>query len=91
MGDTMTSANTNRFSLYINIFFAGLLVFFTASNSNLHAQSSGAVEGYVEDATGAVIPNAEVSIFDENLGVERTVVSNETGLFRGGELPAGTY
>ena len=56
-----------------------------------NAQFSGAVEGYVNDATGAVIPGAEVSVTDENLGVERKITSNETGLFRIAELPAGSY
>ncbi len=55
------------------------------------AQFSGAVEGYVKDATGAVIPGAEVIVTDENLGLERTITSNETGLLRIGELPAGSY
>ncbi len=55
------------------------------------AQFSGAVEGYVKDGTGAVIPGAEVVVTDENLGLEREATSNETGFFRIGELPAGSY
>ena len=56
-----------------------------------NAQFSGAVEGYVNDATGAVIPGAEVSVIDENLGVERKITSNESGFFRIAELSAGSY
>ena len=83
----MTFVDATKSSLNISICLTALLIFFS---SNLHAQFSGAVEGYVEDSTGAVIPGAEVSVIDENLGVERTITSNETGLFRIGELPAGT-
>ena len=53
--------------------------------------TSGAVEGYVKDSSGAVIPGAEVTVTDENLGLERKITSNETGLFRIGELSAGAY
>ena len=54
-------------------------------------QFSGAIEGYVKDATGAVIPGAEILVTDENLGLEREASANETGFFRIGELPAGSY
>ena len=55
------------------------------------AQFSGAVEGFVKDGTGAVIPAADVTVTDENLGLEREISSNETGFFRISELPAGSY
>ncbi len=65
------------------------LAIFSAAVAN--AQFSGAVEGFVKDATGAVIPGAEVVVTDENLGLERAITSNETGFFRISELPAGSY
>ena len=55
------------------------------------SQFSGAIEGYVKDAIGAVIPGAEILVTDENLGLEREASANETGFFRIGELPAGSY
>ena len=55
------------------------------------SQFSGAIEGYVKDATGTVIPGAEILVTDENLGLEREASANETGFFRIGELPAGSY
>ena len=71
--------------LYPYSFWAGL------AGGAARAQFSGAVEGFVRDSTGGVIPGADVTITDENLGLEREIPSNETGFFRVGELPAGSY
>ncbi len=71
--------------------FVSLLVLAGLAGGAARAQFSGAVEGFVRDSTGGVIPGADVTITDENLGLEREIPSNETGFFRVGELPAGSY
>ena len=70
----------------LKLILIGILACVVAS-----AQFSGAVEGFVKDGTGAVIPGAEVIVTDENLGLEREATSNETGFFRVSEIPAGSY
>lgn len=69
----------------------GLIVLWLLACGIAGAQFSGAVEGFVKDGTGAVIPGVSVLLTDENLGLEREANSNETGFFRIGELPAGSY
>jgi carboxypeptidase family protein/TonB-dependent receptor-like protein len=53
--------------------------------------ANGAIEGTVTDASGGVLPGVAVTITNVDTGTERTVVSNEKGMFRAPLLPLGTY
>src|ERR1035438_8010826 len=54
--------------------------------------ASGAISGTVQDATGAVIPNAKVSIESQATAeVVRQVRSDSSGLFTATLLSVGTY
>ena len=58
--------------------------------SGLHAQSSS-LSGVVTDETGGVFPGAEISILNEANGLQRTVISNDEGLYVFPQLPPGSY
>lgn len=64
-----------------------LLFFSTAAR----AQSTGAVLGSVEDRTGAVVPEADVRVTNELMGLEWSGRSEETGRFSFPRLPVGNY
>src|SRR5215471_6983089 len=58
------------------------------------AQSQGAngsVEGIVSDSSGGVLPGVTVTITNTGTGIERSIVTNEKGLYRAPLLPLGTY
>ncbi|HLH04878.1 MAG TPA: carboxypeptidase regulatory-like domain-containing protein [Bryobacteraceae bacterium] len=55
------------------------------------AQQTGSITGVVRDNTGAVVPNAAVSVTDVNQGTERKTVTNSDGEYLIAALPAGTY
>ena len=56
------------------------------------AQSpAGSIEGIVVDESGAVIPGVTVRVVQPATGIDRSVVTDEHGLFRVPVLPAGTY
>jgi hypothetical protein len=58
----------------------------------IKAQTSDAVlVGIVTDAQGAAIPGATVAAINVGTGVSREVVTNDTGAYRIGPLPPGTY
>lgn len=60
--------------------------------SLVHSQTTtSTIEGTVTDPNGAVIPGATVTATGSNLAVERSVVTNDAGLYRFVALPAGTY
>ena len=57
----------------------------------LHAQYNSGVDGTVKDASGAVVPNAAVTLTNENTGVQGETNSNEGGHFRLASMAPGTY
>ena len=70
------------FSLLALVFLAG----------HLRAQGErGAITGVIRDASGAVVPNAEVTILNKATGVEDKAVSTDVGLYRAPYLAPGTY
>jgi carboxypeptidase family protein len=71
-----------------------ILVIIACSAGAAWAQggATGAIQGTVQDATGAVIPNAKVSIESQATAeVVRQVTSDSSGLFTATLLPVGTY
>ncbi|NOT61995.1 MAG: carboxypeptidase regulatory-like domain-containing protein [Acidobacteria bacterium] len=58
----------------------------------LHAETSrGTVSELVSDATGAVIPNAAITLTNAQTGVTRTTMSNGKGLYRLDAVDLGTH
>jgi hypothetical protein len=55
------------------------------------AQPTGTITGTVADESGAVIPNATITIFDKATGLSRSVKTNAEGYFSAVALPAGDY
>ena len=49
--------------------------------------TSGSITGVVQDATGAVIPGAQVSLINQEQGVEaRQTITNEAGIKKGMQM-----
>ena len=67
-----------------------LLVFF-ASSAFIRAQSLGALRGHIRDATGALIPGANVDLKADNADRKLHTVSNEQGSFLINGIPFGKY
>ena len=60
--------------------------------SVLHAQQTlGGITGEVTDASGGVIPNATVTVTDEQTSLRRATKSNATGSYTFVNLPIGSY
>lgn len=55
-------------------------------------QNTGAIQGRIFEAgTFDPLPNATITITHEEIGLERTTVSNDQGIYYVGILPAGRY
>jgi carboxypeptidase family protein len=52
---------------------------------------NGTIEGTVSDASGGVLPGVTLTVTNTDTGAERSVVTNEKGLYRAPLLPLGTY
>lgn len=55
------------------------------------AQSTGNIQGTVTDSTGAVVPNAKVTVHNVATGTDRVVQTDSDGNYLAASLPAGTY
>ena len=62
-----------------------------ATKVNPQIAGTGNIQGTVFDASGAVVPNASVSLIDPATQVKRTAVSNGAGAYIFPGIPIGTY
>jgi hypothetical protein len=72
--------------------FVVFLCLITISASPLMAQGVFAtLTGVVSDPTGAVVPNAKITLKDAVSGTDRDTVSNGDGYYTFASVPVGTY
>ncbi len=86
--------NVMRFHLPLRMpaAVALLLLFFVAVSQPLIAQTTtGTIQGTVTDASGAVIPNASVTVTNPALGFDQTIQTDTRGNYVARSLPLGTY
>lgn len=69
----------------------GFALVLTMITPALAQQTSGNVRGVVRDTTGAVIPNAKVTILERNTNKSSTTVGSDSGDFEFKNLPVGDY
>ncbi len=62
-----------------------------ALSSTAFGQATAQISGTVQDATGALIPGAEVTVTQIDTGANRLAVTNETGSYVITSLPIGPY
>src|SRR6266852_2050545 len=55
------------------------------------AQSTGTILGVVKDTSGAVVPEANITILNAETGLSRTVATGVDGAYRAPALPVGRY
>ncbi len=67
-----------------------VILLLTAFAINAQAPT-GIITGTVSDASGAIIPNAAVTIVDKDTNVSRTATANAAGVYSAVELPPGNY
>ena len=67
------------------------LVFFLLLPYMALAQQTGTIVGTVTDSSGAVVPEAAVSLINTATDFHRTVTTNSSGQFTAASLPAGSY
>ena len=74
-------------AIWLVLVAAALLVF----APSLRAQDNATITGTVTDASGAVVPNAELSLLNPATAQTRETKSNEAGEFRFANIAVGTY
>ena len=69
--------------------FAAIALAFSGASAQTNI--SGDISGTVTDASGAVVPNATVTVTNKGTGEVKTAKSNATGSYRVSLLPPGAY
>jgi hypothetical protein len=69
----------------------GLIVLLLALCAALFGQDTGLISGNVADESGAVIPNAPITITNKATGFVRNLTSNAEGFYSASALAAGVY
>jgi hypothetical protein len=80
--------------LYLYLFLAALFALCSLASIQAAAQTagnSGTVSGTVTDATGAIIPNATVTLSNAVSGLNRTVKADAAGHYQFSNLPLNPY
>jgi len=81
----------NRSALRLGLLVLWAAVLCAPGFALAQGATSQALSGTVVDASGAVIPGADISAKHSGTGVVSTAVSNSDGLFSIPSLPIGTY
>jgi hypothetical protein len=84
------STRVRRFLRFVR-FVLCVAVLISLSLTLAFTQSDlGAISGFVKDQSGAIVPNAKVTVRNQT-GIERVVSSNESGFYTITNIPAGFY
>jgi hypothetical protein len=77
---------------FISLLGSGLLCLLLFSSVQAQGVgSSGEIKGAVTDPTGAILPNASITVAGTETGLRRTTVTDDTGRYRVTNLPPATY
>jgi hypothetical protein len=85
-------SSKQRISSSLPRFLLALLIAVVPCFHTVHAQQTfGGITGEVTDPSGGVIPNATVTVLDEQTSLTRTVMTTPTGTYSLVNLPIGVY
>ena len=73
-----------RFTLILALLLAAL-------TTSVAQETTGGLQGIVKDASGAVVPNATISLTGSNLVGTKSQTSDTNGYYRFANLPPGSY
>jgi Carboxypeptidase regulatory-like domain len=76
---------------YMGIWFFGVVAALLVSVSAAMGQSTATLSGTVTDPTGAAVPQAKVVVHSLATGLDRTVMTDGTGLYAVPSLQPGDY
>ena len=81
---------TRRIAVKLQVSILALLLL-GACAVRAQVAGTGNIQGTVVDATGALIPNATVTLTDASTQVKRTTLTDQAGVYVFPNIPIGTY
>ena len=76
---------------HITFLSSVLLIVFCFSLSVFAQENYGEIQGTIKDSAGAVVPGVQVTISGVDVGLNRTIQTDDQGYFRARQLPPGVY
>src|SRR5215469_3436662 len=73
------------------VFCVALVVVLVLFGSSAWGQDNGTITGFVTDTSGALVPNAKISLTNTATNQIRETVSNSAGNYRFANVGIGTY
>jgi hypothetical protein len=86
----LLTAHNRRKSVLVALLAIGI-VFLVGTAISRAQQTTGTLVGTVQDAQGAVVQNASVTVTNIDTGIKHVAVSNEQGEYRVNYLQVGNY
>ena len=87
----LVSASRQYLGRYVVLFGLLITVLFLSQPNSFAQGASGTISATVTDASGAVIPKAQVVLKTESTNSTRETVSNGSGVFSFPSVPPGSY
>lgn len=84
-------ANQSYNSRHITRHLAALALFLTLATTAWAQKDTGSIVGTVKDSTGAVVPDAKVSVADPEMGINFVTSTNSSGEYVATPLKIGRY
>jgi outer membrane receptor protein involved in Fe transport len=91
VGSRTSFADTSGLCLSTLIFVLSFALVLIIPSRGFAQATSGTLSGTITDPSGAVIPNANVTITDADRGTTLTTTTNAEGFFTRTQLPNGRY
>ncbi|HEY9463068.1 MAG TPA: carboxypeptidase regulatory-like domain-containing protein [Vicinamibacterales bacterium] len=57
----------------------------------VHAQTTATLQGRVFDPTGALLPDASITLRSDSIGIDRSVATDDAGQYHITQIPPGSY
>jgi hypothetical protein len=78
-------------ALAATVFSIALIAILAVSTPRAMAQDNGTITGFVTDTSGALVPNANITITNTATNQTRETISNTAGTYRFANVGIGTY
>ena len=87
----MHSQTPQSHGVYALVAWLAVLLCLSLSPVSAQIAGTGSIQGRVVDPTGAVLPDAHVTIIENATQIKHTVQSDGSGLYNFPNIPVGTY
>src|ERR1700722_15536015 len=83
--------NKTKLAILANVFAVVTMIVLTAGSTSAQTAGAGTITGVLTDQSGAAVPGATVVVRNTDTGLDRTITSNDSGIYFAAFLQPGHY